>query len=135
VLEVFFHFLDGLVRDHRGFVYEMLRSIEASSWDRAVMSEPVVREIFNEIFSDVYRQGSRGLCLDAMVPCRPWGFRLKDIDASIRLFYGEGDSLIPPEFGKHIQTLLPRSTAKFFPSRGHFLVIENWAQILSETLM
>jgi pimeloyl-ACP methyl ester carboxylesterase len=133
VLEVFFGLLEDLVRDHPEFVYEALRRTEASSWDQPVMSEPAVKKMFNDIFADVYSQGSRGLCLDAMVPCRPWGFRLRDIDTPIQLYYGEGDSLIPLEFGKHIQTLLPRSTAKFFSSRGHFLFIENWSEILNDT--
>jgi pimeloyl-ACP methyl ester carboxylesterase len=88
--------------------------------DRQALAQPAFRNLLLESSREAFRQGVRGASWDACLYSRPWGFRLKEIDAPVYVWHGESDRIVPVSNGKRYASAIPKCRAFFFPDDGHF---------------
>ena len=65
--------------------------------DKALLlAQPdLAKEIIEVFFAEAFRQGIAGICHEAGLYARPWGFQLQDITIKIHLWHGEQDENVP----------------------------------------
>ncbi len=68
------------------------------------------------------------------IPDRGLNKRIHRLTMPTLLVWGESDSMVPPEYGRAFQRLLPDSTLKVIENCGHFPHQEQPAQFLEATL-
>lgn len=93
--------------------------------DRAILADPAVRAIFAESVAEAYRQGTRAHVWDDKLFTRPWGFRLQDITAPVRIWQGGADVIVPPSHARYLAAKLPNSVATFVPGESHLSLPVN----------
>jgi hypothetical protein len=53
--------------------------------------------------------GSSGVAGEAKwLFTRPWGFSPSEIDCHVDLWYGDADTIVPPEMGRHLASVIPK---------------------------
>ena len=60
----------------------------------------------------------------------PWGFRSRDIKASVHVWHGDADTIVPLSMGEYQAKSIPGAEAHFCPGEGHFLVVPRVREIL-----
>jgi pimeloyl-ACP methyl ester carboxylesterase len=103
----------------------------ASPDDRALLRDPAIREQVLGYRAEATRHGVRGLRREAYILAQPWGFRLEAIEVETHLWYWDGDSIVPPQMGRYLQSRLRRAVPHFLPGGGHFALFSHWREILS----
>lgn len=96
--------------------------------DEAFFRHPERAAVFAETLREAFRQGPRGPARDAVIYGRPWGFRLQDVTAPVRLWHGERDTVVPAAMGRRVAAALPRCRAEFFRDEGHFSLVVHVAE-------
>jgi len=119
-------------RSPRRFLDGMIRRMPEP--DRALLSHPKFREVFERDLGEAFRSGSRGAAWEALLYARPWGFRLQDIRIEVHLWQGEKDVNVPPAMGRYQAQVIPNCKAAFYPEEGHLLGITHLAEIIDATL-
>jgi pimeloyl-ACP methyl ester carboxylesterase len=103
--------------------------------DQAMLSQPAIRAIFAEMFSECYRMGSRGAAWELSgILVKPWGFQLQDITVHVSLWQGETDQNVPVAWGRYLAQTLPNCRAHFLPGEGHLLIFNHFEAILAEIM-
>ncbi len=99
----------------------LLESISSamSEADRALMARRDARLAPLSHIAEAYRRGSAGVAHELQLVARPWGFRMADVAAPVRLFHGELDRNVPVEAARLMARALPECRATFFPNEGH----------------
>lgn len=97
----------------------------AAAPDRVFFGSPERRAVFAETFREAFRQGPRGPAREAVIFGGPWGFRLEEVAAEVRLWHGEADSVVPAEMGRRVAAALPHCRASFHAGEGHFSLVVN----------
>jgi pimeloyl-ACP methyl ester carboxylesterase len=95
---------------------------KAGETDRAFFADPACTAIFLDTFREAFRFGSLGAARDGQLYAMPWGFRLEEIRASVLLWHGERDTVVPVAFGRHVASRIPGCRATFYPDEGHFSI-------------
>ncbi len=95
--------------------------------DRAILNDPKLLPLFLQEGGEAFRQGGRGVSLDAKIYAQPWGFNLEDITRNLKvyLFHGELDSTIPVSVGRVVSKMIPNCKSTFYPNDGHYSVVFN----------
>jgi pimeloyl-ACP methyl ester carboxylesterase len=122
-------YIDQLEADPNGVLDEI--ASELPEVDQAILERPEFRAIFKESFVEGVRQGVRGWADDDLAFAKPWGFRLEDVDAEVRLWQGELDVLAPRSHGEFVASRLPNARFELLEGGGHFLdqewgVVYDW---------
>ena len=65
------------------------------------------------------RWGLRAPIYDLVLFCRPWGFRLRDIEVPIRFWHGDADHLVPLAHGRHLAKLVRDSKLSVRRGESH----------------
>jgi pimeloyl-ACP methyl ester carboxylesterase len=78
-----------------------------------------------------FRRGPRWLVAELRVLGRPWGFDLHAINTPVTLWYGERDTVCPPEIGRRFEQALPNARL-LVTDDGHQLIFAHWRELLSE---
>jgi pimeloyl-ACP methyl ester carboxylesterase len=100
--------------------------------DCDVLARTEIREAIARSLAESLRHGATGHVEELLLLVRPWGFRLEEVAAEVRLWHGGGDRIVPPSHGRRLCEGLSRSRCEFVPGAGHFsLVIDHTVQILS----
>ena len=63
---------------------------------------------------------------------RPWGFAPEDVHASVTIWQGDADELVPPKWGDELGRRIPNARLERRPGEGHFLGYVHQADILRE---
>jgi pimeloyl-ACP methyl ester carboxylesterase len=94
----------------------------ATAPDREFFRNPECSALFLATFREAFRRGNEGAVSDARLYARPWGFRLEEIPATVHLWHGELDNVVPVAFGRHVAGRIPDCRATFYPDEGHFSI-------------
>lgn len=79
--------------------------------------------------------GADGVITDAEIYGRPWGFRLEDVDAPVRLWHGKQDRAFSFRVAEETAKRLPNCVAHYLESEGHFsLPIRHMREILADLI-
>jgi pimeloyl-ACP methyl ester carboxylesterase len=116
-------------RRNAGRFYEQI-SAQSAMADRAVLARPEVRAMLIENWTDATRCGVRGYAQEAVLLCRPWGFRLGDLTMQVQLWQGSADAVTPLSMGRCVAQAIPDCRATFLPDEGHFLLFDHWGRSL-----
>ncbi len=103
----------------------------ASPDDRQLLRDPQICAQVLGYRAEATRAGVRGLRREAHLLARPWGFRPEAIEVETHLWYWEGDSIVPPQMGRYLQSRLRRPVPHFLPGGGHFSFLSHWREILT----
>ena len=103
----------------------------ASPADRALLRDPAVQAQVLGYRAEATRGGVRGLRREAHILAQPWGFRLEAIAAETHLWYWDGDTIVPPQMGRYLESRLRRPVPHFLPGGGHFSIFTHWRDILA----
>ncbi len=93
--------------------------------DKATVAQPDVKQMFEKMVVEAFRQGVRGVAHDLMLEARPWGFSLPEIDIPVHVWHGEADKIVPVEQGRIQALAIPNARARFFPNEGHTLGVNQ----------
>lgn len=102
--------------------------MEAGPAERELLEREGFRDDFLQQVVESFRSGSRGPAYDYILESRPWGLPLGEIQVPFDVWFGEADSIVPPEQGRILARELPLATAHPVPGRGHFLLATESAQ-------
>jgi pimeloyl-ACP methyl ester carboxylesterase len=69
--------------------------------------------------AEALRQGDEGWWEDWWACLRPWGFRLDDVKAPVRLWHGADDRSVPVAHGRYLASRLPNVEAAFPAGDDH----------------
>ena len=97
--------------------------------DRAVVTDPLYREMLVADVAEALRQGAEGFADDMLTLWRPWGFRIADLPPGIRVWHGAHDTRAEPDF-QYLAGTLPGATARIWPEDGHFGLLRHWTEVL-----
>jgi pimeloyl-ACP methyl ester carboxylesterase len=79
--------------------------------------------------------GADGVITDAEIYGRPWGFRLEDLDAPVRLWHGKQDRAFSFRVAEETAKRLPNCVAHYLENEGHFsLPIRHMREILADLI-
>jgi pimeloyl-ACP methyl ester carboxylesterase len=122
----------GSRHDHERFMKSTVSSLPPV--DRAAMVTPTVGEAYVAAVGEAFRQGPRGLQVDAALISGAWDLELQSIGTEVLLWHGEHDTNAPPAMGHWLTQALPNCTSQFVPGEVHISLIVNWAEsIFRET--
>jgi pimeloyl-ACP methyl ester carboxylesterase len=87
--------------------------------DQKVFADPEIEAMFVRDLVAANRDGFRGFINDVVLFGRPWGFRLAEVDAPVRWWHGDADSLVPLDHARHAADLLPQCELLVRPEESH----------------
>ena len=91
--------------------------------DRAVLTDPAIRDILGREFREAFRQGGAGAASDGLIYGADWGLDLAAIKSPVYLWHGEDDRIVPPAMAKWVAKRIPGVHASYLPGEGHFSVV------------
>lgn len=107
----------------------LLSAATVSDVDRPYWNR--MKEILEPTIAEAFRRGGKGQARELRLLTRPWGFRLEDIHAPVRLWHGERDPNSPVAMARHVAAMIPNCRATYYPDEGHlFFVGERLIEIL-----
>ena len=96
--------------------------------DREAMQPGPFQQALTAGFREGLRDGVEGAVVDGTLYAKPWGFRLEEVRAPVRLWHGEADIIVPPAMGRHYARVLPNCRATFHAGEGHFSLARKFAR-------
>lgn len=103
--------------------------------DRLAFNEAVKNKAGEESgVKEAFRQGIKGSSEELRIYTDDWGFKLKDIEAKVYLWYGAKDKCAPLNMGKHYKSQIPNSEL-FFDKDGGHLARYNFEEKILKTLI
>lgn len=99
--------------------------------DQRALTDPLEREQLLTAAVEATRQGARPLALEMQLGfARPWGVEPSDIDVPTHLWYGEDDTLTPPQMGRFLEEQISGAELTIFPGEGHMAAFIHWFDII-----
>ena len=71
---------------------------------------------------------------DGMLQVNPWYFDIRDIKTRVDIWQGDADVNVPLSSGQYLEKTLPNTRAFYLPGKGHFFILENWAEVLQKLI-
>jgi pimeloyl-ACP methyl ester carboxylesterase len=102
--------------------------------DQKVISQPEIRAMLMENYTEATRPGIRGFAQDSIILSNPWGFPVEDIAIPVFLWHGEEDANVSISAARTLARRIPNCRATFLPEKGHWLFYECWEDILRSVL-
>jgi len=102
--------------------------------DPAVIAGPAARRALFVSFREALRQGAGAIAWDNVAFVGPWGFRVEDVVAPVRLWYGDDDEMAPPAHGRWLEAHLRAAHLTVYPGEGHLLPLTHWPDMLRELI-
>lgn len=104
--------------------YMKMAEAEMSAYDRTILEDQQVAELFMRNQQEALQQGVKGTIQDLEVQWSPWEFSLKDISVPAYVFQGQKDTFVPWRFAEHIATTIPNATLYIKPEAGHLIPLD-----------
>lgn len=108
----------------------ILSYFNESEPDKMTVARPDVKQVFEHMPVEAFRQGVRGVALDLKLEARLWGFALQEISMPVHVWHGEQDRIVPVEQGRIQARTIPNAHARFFPNEGHTLGVNQLEELL-----
>lgn len=102
---------------------------ELSEPDRAVLSDPQVRQIVLATFREALNAGVTGVVDDAAIQARPWGFEFGEVQTSVQLWHGDRDELVPLHHARYAAETIPNATLTVLEGTGHLALISHGTEM------
>jgi pimeloyl-ACP methyl ester carboxylesterase len=104
--------------------------------DQQALASPELRQALIAGSTEGLRHGVRAAAADGLLYGKPWGFSLQEIRASVWLWHGEMDVIVPATMGHFLADNIPDCRAQFYPQDGHFsLPFTRLREILNVALV
>jgi len=102
--------------------------------DKEILYEP--KNVENMVLSirEGFRQGAAGVAHDGILITTDWGFELKCIEPRIDIWPGKLDVNVPIHAAHYLHAQIPYNRCYEFPDKGHFFVLDRWAEVLTKLL-
>jgi pimeloyl-ACP methyl ester carboxylesterase len=109
----------------------MLRHLPAC--DAQVLERADVRAHWlADIARPVSPTAGRAAVQDINLEARPWGFDLREIEASVHVWHGDADDTVTLANGVYQANVIPNATLHEIRGEGHWLIYEHLGEILSD---
>lgn len=95
---------------------------------RLLKEQPQVGRAMVSSVSTAHEAGFDGAVHEWRLYTRPWGFDLADVEAPVRLWYGDQDGMAPAAMGRELARRLPRSMLTVLEDRAHLSVFVREAE-------
>ncbi|MFX1552057.1 MAG: alpha/beta hydrolase [Promethearchaeota archaeon] len=104
--------------------------------DKKIMVEPKQMRLYVELMAEPFRQGVNGVVHDIKLLSSDWGFNLKDIPTSLKVFlwHGELDTSVPVRMGRLLCEAIPNCISKFYPNEAHISTAINHIEEILDSL-
>ncbi|AWF80182.1 alpha/beta hydrolase [Microbulbifer sp. A4B17] len=116
-------------RNIKGFIQQNAKK-DAS--DAALfLRDPALKKMFEESFLAGVAQKGEGL-FEMIMALWHWGFDPSNIEASVKIFYGDADDIIDTQMSKQLSSLLPNSATQIWHQLGHYGFVNKycWVDLL-----
>ena len=77
------------------------------------------------------RHGQRGWARDNVIRMPKWSFELTDVTVPVFVWHGQQDA---PDADIWVSQQIPTATMRLVADRGHFVLFQNWHQVLDDLL-
>jgi pimeloyl-ACP methyl ester carboxylesterase len=105
--------------------------LEGDGTGDAIRNDPAVQAALATMFEEALRQGPAGWRDDWIAEDRPWGFRLRDVQRPVDIWWGDADTLTPPAHTNALEEGLAKAARlHVIPGAGHLVVATHWREIL-----
>lgn len=111
-----------VMRDNPAALIDELAT-ELPEPDRAVMTDPAIRERLAGNFGESARFGPYGWVDDDLAFAQPWGFEVADIKVPTLLWHGAEDVLAPAAHSQWLATQIGGAVLYIAPGAGHMASI------------
>lgn len=98
--------------------------------DRRVLGDAAMHAMRVSSLQEAFSQAEAGICQDAVLLTRAWGFDLGLIATPARIWHGEADTIVNVGFGRQLSAAVRHSTSVFTANAGHYLMYTHWQEIL-----
>ena len=71
-----------------------------------------------------------GIVDEYLAAVAPWGFAPEDLSATIRIFQGTADTLVPEAWGRMLAGRIPGAALTLYPGEGHFIALTRRDEVL-----
>ena len=94
--------------------------------DRLALEDPQIHANLMDGAVEAVSQGSAGLATDMQLfLVRQWGFRPEEVACPVHLWYGDADTMAPPQMGQYLAQAIPESQLTIFPGEGHIDLLQS----------
>ena len=114
-----FHTLGAVIRRQPKILFALLAGT-APPADRAVFRDRELRGTWQAAMRHAMANGAGGAIDELRLYVQPWDVPLERIDASVTLWHGDQDSVVPGHHAERLHALLPTSTLQRCSNEGHF---------------
>lgn len=73
---------------------------------------------------------SRGVVDEYLAAVAPWGFAPEDLSATITVYQGTADTLVPEAWGRTLADRIPGASLVLYPGEGHFIALTRREEVL-----
>jgi pimeloyl-ACP methyl ester carboxylesterase len=108
----------------------LLADVELSESDRAVLSDPGVRETLRAATHEMFAAGALGWVDDDLAFVQPWGFDLQELRAPVEIRYGVTDVLVPAAHGTWLAAHVPGAEMFVDEHGGHLSTPDQRLEML-----
>ena len=98
--------------------------------DALLASSDVLGPMLDEM-REATCQGTAGYVEDWIAESVPWGFSPADVSHDVRIWWGDGDLLVPRVCAEHFARTIERSTLTILPGEGHLFPLQHWQEMLA----
>lgn len=99
--------------------------------DREVLADDAVLTRFLATSRECFRQGSRGLVVDATMLYQAWPFDVRHVARPVHFWQGTDDTLVPEVINKKVADAMPSAVWHPVTGGGHFIAVSHADQILT----
>ncbi len=98
--------------------------IRRQSKDLAAL-DPAFAGFLFQSWREAVGRSIEGMASDARIYDEPWPFRLDDLTLPVRLWHGDGDTVVPVSICHHYAARCPDAVPRIFEGEGHVSLIRT----------
>ncbi len=103
--------------------------------DLMVLADPEIRGLLRRSQREGLRRGVVGAARDLVLYLCPWGFSLAGVSASLTIWHGQADRLVPVDMARELACRLTRSHIRVLAGEGHYsLPVRHRTEIMRSVL-
>ncbi|WP_432453880.1 MULTISPECIES: alpha/beta fold hydrolase [unclassified Agarivorans] len=118
----------GLHKDPNKLFKVLAKDLDGA--DVELFNSPQFRDKFTRYLKEAKIQGGSAFSDEVQRVMKDWGFNIADIQIPTSLWHGEVDRHIPLVLAERFATSVPNAQLKVIPKQGHFMIYQQWSNIL-----
>jgi len=116
--------MSGFYSNEKQMLTQMKRALPKPDIE-IIDNHPEIIGIFAEATREAHRNGVDGDAHEWQLYVNDWGFKLREINKEIKLWYGIYDQQVPVGMGRYLSRELPNASLIEVKDGGHFSTINN----------